>query len=86
MTLPRINDITIRRVIDVPEQQVDPLVFSASQAGAAFAQVKPEDGFYPFGQYPALLDGLYIQANEAFTKPGATIELQFTRGWAARRN
>jgi uncharacterized phage protein gp47/JayE len=77
VTLPRINEITIRRVIEVEEQQVDPLVFSVSQAGAAFAQVKPADGFYPFGQYPALLDGLYIQANEAFTKPGATIELAF---------
>lgn len=76
VTLPRINEISIHRAIHVSEQKIDPLVFSVSQAGAAFAQVKPEDGFYPFGQYPALLDGLYFRANEAFTKPGATIELQ----------
>ena len=77
VTLPRIREITISRRIDVAESKVDPLVLTVSQAGAAFAQVKPEDGFYPFGLYPSLLDGLYIQANEAFTKPGATIELEF---------
>ena len=77
VTMPRIREITIRRIIDVAEQKVDPLVFTVSQAGAAFAQVKPEDGFYPFGLYPSLLDGLYIQASDAFTKPGATIELAF---------
>ena len=77
VTLPRIREITISRRIDVAESKVDPLVLTVSQAGAAFAEVKPEDGFYPFGLYPSLLDGLYIQANEAFTKPGATIELEF---------
>ncbi len=77
MTLPRIRNITIQREIVVPRQAVIPQVLTATQAGAAFAQVKAEDAFYPFGQYPALLDGLYVRADEAFTKPGATIELQF---------
>ena len=77
VTLPRIKDITIHREIVISRQKVTPQVLTATQAGAAFAPVKAEDAFYPFGQFPALLDGLYIQAGEAFTKPGATIELQF---------
>lgn len=77
ITLPRILGITISREIVVPRQVVTPRALTATQAGVAFAQVKAEDAFYPFGQYPALLDGLYIRADEAFTKPGATIELQF---------
>ena len=76
-TLPQILSIDIRREIDVPNQEVEPVVLTSTQAGVAFAQVKPEDPFYPFGQFPALLDGLYIRADEALAKPGATVELRF---------
>lgn len=75
--LPQIRGVTIRRKISIPGHEVTPQVLTATQAGAAFAQVKPEDAFYPFGLYPALLDGLYIQARDAFEKSGATVKLEF---------
>ena len=78
MTLPRIFGITIQREIAVSRQEVIPQALTATQAGIAFTPVKAEDAFYPFGQFPALLDGFYIRADEALTKPGATVELRFT--------
>ncbi len=76
-TLPTIGRIRITREVVVPEQQA-PIhaAFTGTQAGVAFAPLKPGDAFYPFGQRPALLDGFYLQADEALLKPGATVELR----------
>jgi uncharacterized phage protein gp47/JayE len=75
--LPTIRRIRIAREIVVPEQQVTiDAAFTGTQAGAAFAPLNPSDSFYPFGQRPELLDGFYLQADEALLKPGATVELR----------
>ena len=71
---PQIKKITIRRETVVPEQPVAPTLFTSGQAGLAFTPLKPQDPFYPFGQFPAALDGFYVAADEAFSKPGATVE------------
>ena len=77
LAVPQILSIDISRKTDIPVQQVLPQVCMATQSGVAVTEVKPQDPFYPFGQFPALLDGLYIRSDEAFTKPGAKVKLHF---------
>ena len=74
---PEICDITISRRITVDDEQVTPALFIGSQNGLALTPIKADDAFYPFGQFPALFDGFYVSAVEAFSKPGATVELAF---------
>jgi len=84
------NGIVIRKVnfslswdmlndleIDEIELKTSPKVGNGKDADLIFSNDVPVAGvpFYPFGKLPRLYDTFYIASQEAFSKKGATIEL-----------
>lgn len=74
-TLPIINRMAIRR--EIPGQSVPIDVgLAAIQAGIAYVPLELEGPFMPLGPAPQTLDTFYLQVDEAFTKPGATVTIE----------
>jgi hypothetical protein len=65
-----------RSITDLSGQGTADTAFSAIQSGTAFVPLDPAGEFFPLGQHPGRLDTFYLQADEAFSKRGATITLQ----------
>ena len=79
--LPVLHGIQISREIVCPLDQPVPVpvnaAFAGIQSGTVFAPLDLTGPVSPLGLHPGVLDALYLQIDEAFTKPGATVKLAF---------
>jgi hypothetical protein len=74
--LPVLTGVAIHRKIQPKAAVVDTLL-AAVQSGVAFTPLEVEGPFLPLGPIPMELDTFYLQIDEAFTKPGARVTLEF---------
>jgi uncharacterized phage protein gp47/JayE len=75
--IPVFSTLMIKREIPGQDVQVNSAM-SAVQAGTAYSPLELEGPLLPLGLIPAVLDSFYLQVDEAFTKPGATVTIEFT--------
>ncbi len=65
-----------RAITDLSGQTTADIAFSAVQANTAFVPLDLAGEFFPLGQRPGRLDTFCLMSNEAFSKQGATVELE----------
>ena len=73
---PAIASISAAKSVHITDQQTTgDKAFSAVPANDAFVPLTLTDEFFPLGQRPAQLDTFYLNSDEAFSKPGATVSI-----------
>lgn len=75
---PAIASISAEKVLSIVGQQTTgDMAFSAVPANNTFVPLTLTDEFFPLGPRPALLDTFYLRSDEAFSKPGAAVQIDF---------
>jgi hypothetical protein len=76
--LPVFSSIAVDRTIKIDSAVITAdIALSSIQSGSAFVVLDPGGEFFPLGRRPGRLDTFYLMSDEAFTKPGAGIILDF---------
>ena len=76
--LPVIASIHITRSLSITPTPTDAdAILAVTQASTIVVAADPAAEFFPFGQHPTRLDTVYFQSDAAFSKTGATVQLDF---------